>query len=138
MGATNFYSESKCKDARTAFRNAVEEANSYYGHQEGYSGEVNSKDGFVEVTNFPHGVGPKKGYEYIWKMVPATYHDDYKVVESNLKEGVWQMQGGTKVKIEDMETSHLRNTIRFLGRKEQWPFRNMYIEKMEAEMQRRV
>jgi hypothetical protein len=33
-------------DIRPAFERAVKEADEYYGHQEGYSGNINSKNGF--------------------------------------------------------------------------------------------
>ena len=47
MGATNYSDLVVIKgDESNAFRQAVEEANDYNGHQEGYSGDIQTADGF--------------------------------------------------------------------------------------------
>lgn len=50
MGAQVFTVNSRGMSAREAYQNAVEEANNEYGHQQGYSGEINSTPGFRDVT----------------------------------------------------------------------------------------
>jgi hypothetical protein len=47
MGASQFYRTSYGKDAQEAFNNASQDALYEKGHQGGYSGDLNSKDGFV-------------------------------------------------------------------------------------------
>lgn len=42
MGACSIVVRARGKNMKEAFRNAVEEANDYYGHQEGYSGAINT------------------------------------------------------------------------------------------------
>jgi hypothetical protein len=50
MGSQSFTSYSRGKDARDAYTRAVEEAEYEYGHQEGYSGAINSTAGFGDIT----------------------------------------------------------------------------------------
>lgn len=50
MGANWFRTQSTGKDVRDAYNNAVQDAYIEYGHQEGYSGEINSSAGFRDVT----------------------------------------------------------------------------------------
>lgn len=50
MGSQVFKNYSKGKDVRDAYNRAVEYAEETYGHQEGYSGEINSSAGFRDVT----------------------------------------------------------------------------------------
>lgn len=50
MGSQSFTSYSRGKDARDAYKRAVEEAEYEYGHQEGYSGAINSTAGFGDIT----------------------------------------------------------------------------------------
>ena len=50
MGANWFRTYSMGKDIKEAYNNAVNDANEYHGHQEGYSGEINSSAGFRDVT----------------------------------------------------------------------------------------
>jgi len=50
MGASWFSTYSKGKSVQAAYNNAVEDANHEYGHQEGYSGEINSSAGYRDVT----------------------------------------------------------------------------------------
>jgi hypothetical protein len=51
MGSQSFTTQSRGKDVRDAYNRAVENANDEYGHQEGYSGQINSSAGFRDVTN---------------------------------------------------------------------------------------
>lgn len=50
MGAHNFYDEATGKTAKEAYRNAKDEANARNGHQEGYSGDIQTTSGFRMVT----------------------------------------------------------------------------------------
>lgn len=50
MGSQVFKNYSRGRDVREAYNNAVQDAEEQYGHQEGYSGEINSSAGFRDVT----------------------------------------------------------------------------------------
>ena len=54
MGATNFSDFVVIKgDASDAYRDACEEANAYNGHQDGYSGDIQTTSGFRMLTDHP-------------------------------------------------------------------------------------
>tara|TARA_R110000796_G_scaffold1673_6_gene6987 strand:- start:218 stop:556 length:339 start_codon:yes stop_codon:yes gene_type:complete len=54
MGATNFSNQVVIKGtARDAFREANEEANDYNGHQDGYSGDIQTANGFRMRSEHP-------------------------------------------------------------------------------------
>ena len=50
MGANWFQTQSKGKTVQDAYNSAVERADDEYGHQEGYSGQINSCAGYRDVT----------------------------------------------------------------------------------------
>lgn len=50
MGANWFTVKSKGKDVKDAYGRAVERAEDEYGHQEGYSGHINSSAGYRDIT----------------------------------------------------------------------------------------
>lgn len=50
MGSQAFTTYSRGKDVNDAYNRAVNAANDEYGHQEGYSGEINSSGGFRDIT----------------------------------------------------------------------------------------
>lgn len=50
MGSSWFTSQSRGKNVNNAYNRAVEHADTYYGHQEGYSGQINSTSGCRDVT----------------------------------------------------------------------------------------
>ena len=50
MGSQAFTTYSRGKNVDDAYNRAVEYANDEYGHQQGYSGEINSSPGFRDVT----------------------------------------------------------------------------------------
>lgn len=50
MGANWFTTQSKGKNVQDAYNKAVDRANDEVGHQEGYSGEINSTGGCRDVT----------------------------------------------------------------------------------------
>jgi hypothetical protein len=55
MGALPFFRTACGKDPDDAFNNAYYAAASEKGHQNGYSGDLNSKDGFIKAEK-PEGV----------------------------------------------------------------------------------
>jgi len=50
MGSKVFTTYSRGKNVNDAYNRAVERAEEAYGHQEGYSGEINSSAGYRDVT----------------------------------------------------------------------------------------
>lgn len=50
MGSQAFETRSRGKSAKEAYQNAVDNAEAEYGHQQGYSGAINSTPGFRDVT----------------------------------------------------------------------------------------
>jgi len=50
MGANWFTNQSRGKSVKDAYNKAVDDANHEYGHQEGYSGQINSSAGCRDVT----------------------------------------------------------------------------------------
>ena len=50
MGSQSFTVRSRGMSAKEAYDRAVEEAESEYGHQQGYSGAINATPGFRDVT----------------------------------------------------------------------------------------
>lgn len=50
MGSQWFRTNSRGKSVKEAYDRAVEDANDEYGHQQGYSGEINASAGFRDVT----------------------------------------------------------------------------------------
>jgi hypothetical protein len=55
MGATTFFRTAYGNDPQEAYDKAYHQAESEKGHQDGYSGDLNSKNGFV-VVNVPKDV----------------------------------------------------------------------------------
>jgi hypothetical protein len=51
MGSQQFETYSRGKSVKEAYDNAVDAAEAKYGHQEGYSGEINSSAGYRDVTD---------------------------------------------------------------------------------------
>jgi hypothetical protein len=50
MGSNWFNNQSRGKSVQAAYDKAVEIAEDQYGHQEGYSGEINSSAGYRDIT----------------------------------------------------------------------------------------
>ena len=50
MGSQSFTTYSRGKNVNDAYNRAVESAEEEYGHQEGYSGQINSSAGYRDVT----------------------------------------------------------------------------------------
>jgi hypothetical protein len=50
MGSQEFKTYGRGKSVEEAYNRAVEDAEDQYGHQEGYSGEINSTPGYTDVT----------------------------------------------------------------------------------------
>lgn len=75
MGAQQFTVRSKGRSAEEAYRNAVDDANIEYGHQEGYSGAINATPGFRDATKKYLSSGLPK-YNFIEKRLDElTKHD---------------------------------------------------------------
>ena len=51
MGASNYTNYARAKNMNEAYKQCVENADDEYGHQEGYSGEINCSNGFADKTN---------------------------------------------------------------------------------------
>lgn len=51
MGSQQFTTYGRGMSISEAYRSAVEEADSEYGHQQGYTGEINSTHGYIDVTD---------------------------------------------------------------------------------------
>jgi len=51
MGAQFFQNSTRAKSIQEAYNKLVEQANDEYGHQEGYSGQINSSAGFTDITS---------------------------------------------------------------------------------------
>jgi len=50
MGSQSFTTYSRGKSVNDAYNRAVEAAEEEYGHQDGYSGQINSSAGFSDIT----------------------------------------------------------------------------------------
>ena len=74
MGAVSFERFGFGKTANEAYKEAREEAESYSGHRDGYSGDLNSKSGFTEVT-VPKGTNPAKYAEWIETASETLWND---------------------------------------------------------------
>lgn len=51
MGSQFFQNSTRAKSMQEAYDNLVEDANGEYGHQEGYSGQINSSAGYRDITS---------------------------------------------------------------------------------------
>ena len=51
MGASNYTNYARAKNMNEAYKQCVENADDEYGHQEGYSGEINCSNGFTDKTS---------------------------------------------------------------------------------------
>jgi hypothetical protein len=71
MGASTFENIGFGSDVKDAFYNAKEEARSRNGHQEGYSGDVQTKSEFVLLD-----VGRKNQRTVINEYIDSTSSDD--------------------------------------------------------------
>jgi hypothetical protein len=50
MGSQAFTTYSRGKNVKDAYNRAVEQAEAEYGHQDGYSGQINSSAGYSDIT----------------------------------------------------------------------------------------
>ena len=74
MGASWFTNRSKGKDIKEAYNEAVDRANYEYGHQEGYSGQINSSSGYRDVTKDFKASGKSMGQFMDEAMNRLTKH----------------------------------------------------------------
>lgn len=51
MGSQSFITYARGKNIKDAYSRAVEAAEAEYGHQEGYSGQINATPGYGDITN---------------------------------------------------------------------------------------
>mgnify|MGYP003641566268 CR=1 FL=1 len=70
MGATNATATISANNIRTAWNEAVEEANEYSGHQEGYSGDLNTCDFTKDLTYKLGSMTKKKLIDYMYEKCP--------------------------------------------------------------------
>lgn len=76
MGSQSFEVRSTGRNAQEAYNNAVEDANRYYGHQEGYSGAINATPGFTDVTS-KYKASSKDLHTYIQERLEVlSKHND--------------------------------------------------------------
>ena len=108
MGAELAEQRAEAKTAGAAYDLAVREAEAYYGHQEGYSGAINSKDrGFVLVAL------PSR---FTYRKLQALL-EDFDVAKQNLADaadhvlayrpgGIWSGMRGAKGNLRKAEVSY--------------------------------
>lgn len=65
MGATTIITGARGRNMREAFDNAVKDADDYYGHQEGYSGSINTCSLTKDVTHLYKSMGRNKLEDHI-------------------------------------------------------------------------
>ena len=58
-------------------------------------------------------------------------------IEKEAEYGVWTTKDGTQIPVEDMTTSHIRNTIAFIKRTDQTDMYLPWVEVFEEELERR-
>lgn len=75
MGSQSFNVTSRGSSAKEAYKRAVAEADDYYGHQEGYSGAINTTPGFTDVTNKYKASGLTR-YNFIQQRLDALSKRD--------------------------------------------------------------
>jgi hypothetical protein len=68
MGSQAFTVNSRGMSAKEAYQNAVDDAEAEYGHQQGYSGAINSTPGFRDVTK-EYKAAKLPLYNYIEKRI---------------------------------------------------------------------
>jgi len=68
MGATNFSMTVAAKTVDEAYRVANEMARDYNGHQDGYSGDIQTTNGFVEFKLRPR-LSVEKFERWVWDCV---------------------------------------------------------------------
>lgn len=74
MGANNYYTTQRATSMEEAYQNAREDAIEEYGHQEGYSGQINASCGFLDKTK-------------MWKDSGLTLGDFVNKHKDNLPKG---------------------------------------------------
>lgn len=57
--------------------------------------------------------------------------------ERAFKENYWLTNDGRKILFTNMSNNHLKNTIAYLKRNEDWPYQKEFIKKMSDELQYR-
>ena len=70
MGAQSCSAQIKAHSMKEAWRIAIERADEEYGHQQGYSGELNCCELTKDVTHLLKSMGEKKLVEHVYENVP--------------------------------------------------------------------
>lgn len=55
-------------------------------------------------------------------------------IKDNLKNGIWVTPDGRKLRVQDMDSSHLRNCVSFISRNSDFPFGRRFQAKMRFEL----
>lgn len=84
MGATNFQRYGFGKTIKEAFVMAKEEATNEPGHQDGYSGDLNSKNAWEQVL-IPKRVNPLKYLRWIETATDSLYEEEEKAKKRILR-----------------------------------------------------
>jgi len=84
MGASHFQRHGFGKTIKEAFIMAEEEATDEFGHQDGYSGDLNSKHAWEEVL-VPKGVNPLKYLRWIETAADSLYEEEEKAKKRILR-----------------------------------------------------
>jgi len=84
MGATHFERSGFDKTIKEAFIMAKEEATDELGHQDGYSGDLNTKAAWEQVL-VPKGVNPLKYQRWIEIAADSLYEEEEKAKKRILK-----------------------------------------------------
>ena len=84
MGATSFERRGFGKTIKEAFVMAKEEATDELGHQDGYSGDLNSKHTWEQVL-VPKGVNPLKYLRWIEIAADSLYEEEEKAKKRILR-----------------------------------------------------
>jgi len=76
MGATNFSTTivGKFRTSRDAYREACREANDYNGHQDGYSGDIQTTSGSKLYKDAPR-YGTTKYWKWVEEMTEKNHQD---------------------------------------------------------------
>lgn len=61
----------------------------------------------------------------------------YATVQAQARKGIWETKDGRKIPVEEMTTSHIRNTISMLKRHNVCDLWEAWIQRFERELERR-
>lgn len=73
-------------------------------------------------------------------MIDVLDMDEYCIcmqIDEEAKAGFWETKDGTKIHVTDMTTSHIKNTINFIKRRDYNDRYLPWIDRFEEELERR-